>query len=482
MSFSPDGHFLAFDVPGSETSNHDIFVLSTDARRERIAVQHRANDLLAGWSEDGNHLLFTSDRSGSAGLYATPMLQGESHGVPLLLRSGLSGVLGVSASNAVYYLTGGRSRSEVDIRVGRLDLTTGEPVSAPGDLVTEPVRGAHEAPVYSPDGHDVAFVRRVAGMARMPETSIVIRPHKEGAAERVLPSPLHTLTGLTGWTPDGSALVASGVGFTGKVGVWRVDVRTGRISILFEAGTFLGWSLDGRSFYHAARLPAAAGEPVEFIIRMSDTTGRTGKDLMPITYPAHARDGFARLAALSPDRTKIYYRRFTPSQRGSEYASVIVEHDLRTGAERSLHRPRQSDVSGGINLSPDGRHIAIADFDSSRKLSQIVVIPLANQEPTVVMEEPDPAANVASLEVRAWAPNGKAVLVTKRAADRQVETWWVPIEGRPAKLLPADYDLRRGIAIHPDAQQIAFEVSRPVKSTPHELWVLENLLPAAPRR
>ena len=70
MFFSPDGQYLAYDLPTSDTGQYDIFILATDASSEIAAVAHPSNDVLAGWSPDGTRLLFSSDRSGSTDLWA----------------------------------------------------------------------------------------------------------------------------------------------------------------------------------------------------------------------------------------------------------------------------------------------------------------------------------------------------------------------------------------------------------------------------
>ena len=81
--FSPDGRAVAFDFPPSDKgSQRDIFVMSLDGGGRIPAVAGPANDVLMGWSPDGSHLLFASDRSGTTDLWAVPRSNGGAAGIP----------------------------------------------------------------------------------------------------------------------------------------------------------------------------------------------------------------------------------------------------------------------------------------------------------------------------------------------------------------------------------------------------------------
>jgi Tol biopolymer transport system component len=71
MFFSPDDRYLAFDLPASEDSDQrDVYVMSIDGSREFRAVAGKSMDVVMGWTPDGSHLLFGSDRSGAMSLWA----------------------------------------------------------------------------------------------------------------------------------------------------------------------------------------------------------------------------------------------------------------------------------------------------------------------------------------------------------------------------------------------------------------------------
>ena len=81
--FSPDGRYVAFDVPASETTDQrDVFVTDAEGSRQIPAVVHSANDRVMGWSPDGQYLLFSSDRRGSTDLWALSFSEGAPRGTP----------------------------------------------------------------------------------------------------------------------------------------------------------------------------------------------------------------------------------------------------------------------------------------------------------------------------------------------------------------------------------------------------------------
>jgi hypothetical protein len=49
LFFSPDGKYLAYDMPAAETSDQrDVFVLAVDGSREVSAVVHPSDDVVMG--------------------------------------------------------------------------------------------------------------------------------------------------------------------------------------------------------------------------------------------------------------------------------------------------------------------------------------------------------------------------------------------------------------------------------------------------
>lgn len=90
MSVSPDGRFIAYDLPvGDARGQRDVFVLSVDSSREVPAYAHAGYDAVVGWSPDGRSLLVSSDRSGPMALWLLPMTDGRPAGPATLIEPDL---------------------------------------------------------------------------------------------------------------------------------------------------------------------------------------------------------------------------------------------------------------------------------------------------------------------------------------------------------------------------------------------------------
>jgi hypothetical protein len=106
MFFSPDGQSLAFDLPSSEGSQgRDVFVLAVDGSREIPVVTHAADDVVVGWTPDGKHLLFASDRTGSTGIYALAFEGRKPRGVAQQIKSdiGQAHTIAMTRSGTLFF-------------------------------------------------------------------------------------------------------------------------------------------------------------------------------------------------------------------------------------------------------------------------------------------------------------------------------------------------------------------------------------------
>ena len=107
LSLSPDGRYLAYDVPATDAgSPRDIIVLATDGSQETTVVRNPANDSFPMWSRDGSHLLFLSDRTGRNGLWMVPILKGREAGPATSLRADVGPIspLGMTQGGTLLYV------------------------------------------------------------------------------------------------------------------------------------------------------------------------------------------------------------------------------------------------------------------------------------------------------------------------------------------------------------------------------------------
>ena len=86
IKFSPDGRYIAYDLQQQGSSTRDIFLLAADGSREIRLIEHPADDQLLGWTPDGDHILFASDRSGTMSAWMIRVTDGKPQGSPDLVK------------------------------------------------------------------------------------------------------------------------------------------------------------------------------------------------------------------------------------------------------------------------------------------------------------------------------------------------------------------------------------------------------------
>ncbi|HUQ93860.1 MAG TPA: tetratricopeptide repeat protein [Bryobacteraceae bacterium] len=251
--FSLDSKYIAYDLPATGASEQrDLYLLAIDGSRETPAVVHPAQEAVLGWSPDGTHLLFSSDRTGSVGLWALPVADGKPQGTPELLRSDIGSSilsLGLTASGSLYLYKSITSR---DIKVGKIDLTAGRLLEPPSNFVQGFLPGSGN-PSWSPDGKHLAY-------AACSGDCLAVRSVDTGQV-RKLPRTLLYLKAPR-WAPDGNSLLVAGRDAKGRDGIFQLGVQTGSVSPLVY-NTHLGadprWSPDASKIYYVNR-PSAIVE------------------------------------------------------------------------------------------------------------------------------------------------------------------------------------------------------------------------------
>jgi Tol biopolymer transport system component len=325
LAFSPDGRFLAFDRPSVEDSEQrDVFVLAVDGSREVPAVVHAAMDTLVDWTPDGKQLLFVSDRTGSAGIWALPFQDGKPQGSPVLIKSDVGNLypLGLTRSGALYF---GLRVGGPDSYVTSVDFSSGKILSPPIPA-TEQFVHSNRQPDWSPDGKYLAYsTPSFASSTRF--TTLSIQPLENGKV-RELHLRLNYLN-WPRWSPDGTAFVAQGADLKGRQGVYKIDARSGDADLLVLNGGLPQWAPDGK---------------------------------------------------------RIYYSRATndPAAQGDR---VVVERDLASGNERELLR-RKDMQAQSVSVSTDGRYLACVTYDTVTKEGLLVTLPVAGGEPKELLRLP----------------------------------------------------------------------------------------------
>ena len=343
--FSPDAKYIAYCLPGNGTeAQRDVFVMSTDGRSETAVVQNPANDVLMGWSPDGGHLLFASDRSGQTGLWAVGIKDGKAPAAPFLVRPdiGSASPVGITASGSLVVV---RDASTLGLYSAPVDLNAGK-------LAGPPVLQSFssEYPTWSPDGQYLSYSFTGSGGGR----TLAIRNMASGQVRQLRPA-LQYFRYMT-WSPDSKWLITNGRDFNGRSGIFRIDAQTGATSVILDRqGNGATVSADGKKVYYGL-----GGWLVEQDLDSGNTKqivrGGQGADLSP--------DGRMFAMVRNDDASKT---------------SSVVVIPVEGGEPRELYQVRTPEsVPAFTNMSwtPDGRALLVVkrwDRDERQELWRIPV-------------------------------------------------------------------------------------------------------------
>lgn len=417
VKFSPDGRYIAYDYPPQQDSdNRDIFLLAIDGSGEIPLVEHPAEDELLGWTPDGKHILFASDRSGSMSAWILPVVDGKPQGPPELVKQdiGQAQPIGFTRTGSYYY----------GLEIGTSDIYTAEFDPAAGRVVTQPEKatlrfvGSNFSPAWSPDGQFLAYVStRRQGLFE--HDVISIRSLKTGE-ERDLSPNLLELWGPLRWSPDGRSILVPGKDKKIQHGLYLVDAQTG------EFRSTLRSDVD------------------------SDTS-----------HPAWF-----------PDGKRLLYTDIR-GESGTITEAVVVR-DLQTGQKTELFRPTRGLKIDDIALSPDGRQVALTLLEKETRSSVLKVLPVAGGEASELVRAKEPETIVG--DSLSWSSDSQYIVFGKgRSTSREPKTQLLAISshGGEPHALGLAMDSVGSLSFDPSGHHVAFSAG----SAKHEVWVMENFLP-----
>jgi len=415
--FSPDGRYIAYDYPPrQESDNRDIFLLAADGSREIPVVEHPAEDELLGWTPDGNHILFTSDRSGSIGAWILRMADGKPQGPPELVKQdiGPAQPIGFTRTGSYYY----------GLEIGTSDIYTAEFDQAAGRVVTQPQKateryvGSNFSPAWSPDGQFLAYLSsRRPGLFGCPVISI--RSLKTGE-ERDLSPNLFDLWVPIRWSPDGRSILVPGKDKKIQHGLYLVDAQTGAVRSTLQSD-----------------LNSDISNPAWF-----------------------------------PDGKRLLYTD-THGESGTITETVVVR-DLQTGQKTELFRPTRGLKIDDIALSPDGRRVALTLLEKETRSSALKVLQVAGGEARELVRAKEPEKIVGdSLN---WSSDSRYIVFGKgRSTGQESKTQLLAISSRGGEphALGLAMDSVGSLSFDPSGHHVAFAAG----SAKREVWVMENFLP-----
>lgn len=397
--FSPDGKWIAFasDRGGME----NLWVADREGKNARPITSDKANAISApAWSPDGQYLvgrkrLTDTSSLGTVELWMWHVRGGE--GVQLTKKDEQPDAADPAFSpdgRFLYYSARpGRYKYDSNVNNGiwqvkRLDRRTGQALPLTGEF------GGAAVPTPSPDGTQVAFVRRVRAKTRIEVLDLasgrtrVVAPEIERDMQEGFAA--HGVTPGFDWTPDGKAIVATAQGR-----FWRFDAASGeRAAIPFKA---------------------AVEQRVTDAIRFPHTVDADTVRARIVRWPVESPDG----------------KRLVFSAVGRLYGM-----DLPSGTPKRL--TSGTDLEYAPAFSPDGTQVAYVTWNDTAG-GHVWVMPSAGGTPRQVTQEPAQYANPA------FSPDGKRLVYLKgsgatfRGNDPGDELWheirWSEVSGGPSQFV-----------------------------------------------
>jgi len=424
MCFLPDGQYIVYDPPQKEKStDHDIYMMSTDGSKQVPLVKHPSNDILLGIAPDGGSILFSSNRDGMLSFYILKVTNGKPHGDPVLVKSGMGPVhpLGFTPEGSFYYTI---SRQWNDVYIAELDPKTGE-ILSPSTKLSTRLEGLNKEPDYSSDGKHLAYVRAQNPSASMTNSDfggevLVIRSLDTGEERKIITG-LDRI-GFPRWSPDGQSILVVVRNKNNQKGYYRINVQTGSTETIIS--------------------------------------------------PAENKDLFGR-HEWSPDGRSIFYGLYN----GTSDTSQIIVRELKSGNKKVLY---QAEGRLHLSLSSDGQWLAIINRSHSPSLR---VMPVAGGEVRELFRsgrEDNFSLGVAGSCT--WTIDGQYILFALRDDNIDDPEWELcrinSGGGEIEKLgLTTKYQGFWNLNVHPDRRHISFS-SKSQHILP-ALWVMENFLPLA---
>lgn len=363
VAWSPDGRFLAYDYAPDENSRTNVIhLIAIDGSGESRVADGEAGSRVAGWTPDGDRLLFFSKRERTEGVWSVPVTDGRVRGTPTLVRRDLweSEPIGFTR-NSLFYGVTTENRA---VFVATIDVDRAQLVVAPAPYHSREFPGM--AAEWSPDGRSIAYGIGNAG------STIGIRSVETGDV-RVIPTPLDQTQRLVSWAPDGKSLLATG-NQRGENGIFRIELRNGQTERVLSApsGSYLYWapefSRDGRTLFYRRTV----WKTRERALFARDLT--TGVERVIACCGVLA-------ARLSPDgRSVVVVASDMAKPESFARPGTIRIIPIAGGEGRVIYQARDSSeflsLSGGLEWSIDGRHLIFVRFGGD-----LMVMPAEGGEP-----------------------------------------------------------------------------------------------------
>jgi Tol biopolymer transport system component/DNA-binding winged helix-turn-helix (wHTH) protein len=398
-SFAPDGNQVAFSQRGKQ--NPGIYTTLVDGEKS-FRLTNNPGDCCPAWSPDGQQIVFSRYSDREIAVYVISALGGAEHQLHQAPNFSWNHPGYVAWSpDAKFIAFSDRQENGGHTSIALLSIAD----ATTRRITTPPDQAYDYGPAFSPDGSQVAFIRRNgAGVAG----DVYVVPSSGGQPRRLTFDNAQT-DGLPAWTEDGREIVFSSLR-GGLSTLWRVPAAGGKLRSIAGVGA-------------TSCCPSISRKGNRIVFQNSLANYSIwGVDLKDKNHAQEliSAKGLNWRPDFSPDGSKIAFE----SDR-SGYAEIWTcdSKGSNCGQLTSLHG-----VAGTARWSPDGRHIAF-EFTAAEH-SEIYVVDVDGGPPRPLPTLPG-ADNVAP----SWSRDGKWIYFTSDYKSGLFDLWKVPLpNGSPIRV------------------------------------------------
>jgi len=416
LAFSPDGKWLAYDLPREQDSPiRDIHLLARDGSEEIQLLEGPTNQRVVGWMPGGGPFYYLAGDPAQSTLMAVEVEGGRIVDGPWAVRADLRDPWARGFSEDAFFYVQMPERRQAHI--APFDAAAAELAGPlrpldPGRATDWPLNMA-----WSPDGDRVAYIARAHG-----EDNVLVVRSLSSGAERTMRVPFNEQFTRIEWSPSEDRLAVAGTDRRSRSGVHLLDLSDGSVELFLRT----------------------EGEQVRY---------------------GHPR--------WSPGGDRLYVTRHTLP----ESSWAIVRVDLSGGGEEVIFDGDGLDPVEAIAVSPDETLVAVA-YGAGRAAwleeaqesieFRVLLVPLGDDqgEPRELMrvESPGGAPAGASADLD-WTRDGKHLVIGK-----PWRTLWVA-DRNGAEIR----ELEGALGTRPRVRPNGRELSVIAGENRWELWALEGL-------
>jgi len=414
-NFTNDGNYIVFrarSVSGSE--NNDIFIVSKDGGEVTPLITNKEDDGFPLRIPGSNEFIYMSSHSGTNDLWSMAIEKGKRVGEPKVLKSDFNQttyIIGAIADGSLFYTT---KRLNPEIYRSKLNLDSKQEKTEAINIMHNSSRKIMRA-IWSPDFHYLAGLvetpyDQIKGTAPL---KMVIQNVQTGDEYDISPD-LGTNIMIwydceAQWSKDEKSILIKGKRNDEKWGMYKIDVKTGSVSIYKMPLEHAGWewrwlqfSPDGETQYFVSK---DGFLPKNSVIARSVKTGeeKTIKEF----------DNWIGRILLSPDGKTLAIQR----------ADTLFYVPVDGQGELKKIDAFESIKGTPVGWSADNKSVYVAKNDVQKGLG-IWSISL-NNEPAVELISPEKLKEFKGAEGLKISNVGNDVYLTMQSGEMIRDYWAV---------------------------------------------------------